>query len=279
MDDVSCRNCGYVHAEPDAKFCANCGQETKEHLPGFWEYLHELVTHYVALEGKLWRTLWYLFTRPGFLTTEYFAGRRQQYIRPLRLYLSVSIVFFLLIKVLGLGAFGIDFNAEKATPPLKIEVALGENWGPLEPMRVAITERAAAKTEKYKTMTATQAMSDIGSAILNLAPYALFISMPIYAAVLGLVYRRRKLSYGAHLIATLNSYSMMFLSLLVMALLHQYLLWALLVWLLLYLNLDLKRVYQDTWWGVTWRSVALTVVSAVPALLLMILVFATALLL
>lgn len=279
MYEATCRNCGHTHAEPDAKFCANCGQETKEHLPGFWEYLHELVTHYVALEGKLWRTLWYLFTRPGFLTVEYFAGRRQRYIRPLRLYFSVSIVFFLLIKVLGLGAYGINLNTEKATQPLKININLGDSWGPLDPMRVAIKARAAAKTEKYKAMTAAQAINEVGSAILNLVPYALFICMPIYAAILGLIYRRRKLSYGAHLIATLNSFSMVFLSLLLLALLHAYLLPVLAVWLLLYVSLDLKLVYQDTWWGVTWRSILLTVVSLVPIMLLAALVFLIALLL
>jgi len=39
-----------------------------------------------------------LFFRPGFLTKEYFAGRRVHYVPPLRLYLFVSIVFFISLK-------------------------------------------------------------------------------------------------------------------------------------------------------------------------------------
>jgi hypothetical protein len=50
-------------------------------------------------DSRLWRTLWYLLARPGFLTREFFAGRRVRYLPPFRLYLVISLVFFLTVSV------------------------------------------------------------------------------------------------------------------------------------------------------------------------------------
>jgi hypothetical protein len=52
--------------------------------------LREAAGRYVALDGRMWRTLIGLFFRPGFLSREYFAGRRRRYIRPARLFLVRS---------------------------------------------------------------------------------------------------------------------------------------------------------------------------------------------
>ena len=48
-------------------------------------------------DSRLWRTLWYLLSRPGFLTREFFEGKRVRYLPPFRLYLVISVVFFLAV--------------------------------------------------------------------------------------------------------------------------------------------------------------------------------------
>jgi Protein of unknown function (DUF3667) len=98
-----CRNCGTFLGEPAGNFCPNCGQDTLNHPPSFWEFIHEFVTHYVALEGKLWKTLVLLFFKPAQLTREYREGRKQRYISPLRLYITASFLFFLVFKVFDIG--------------------------------------------------------------------------------------------------------------------------------------------------------------------------------
>ncbi len=50
-------------------------------------------------DSRLWRTLWYLLARPGFLTREFFAGRRVAYLPPFRLYLVISVLFFLVVTI------------------------------------------------------------------------------------------------------------------------------------------------------------------------------------
>ena len=97
---AQCRNCGAGIAE---NYCQHCGQETRLHMPSFMEFAHEFIGHYVAIEGRLWGTFGRLLFRPGALTNEYLAGRRRRYVEPLRLYLTLSILFFALIRFTGVS--------------------------------------------------------------------------------------------------------------------------------------------------------------------------------
>lgn len=96
VDGPFCRDCG---ARADVHYCPVCGQETRIEMPTVGHFLAEFAEQTLALQGQLWRTLYSLLFRPGQLTLDYVAGRRQRYVRPLRLYLAISISFF---AVLGL---------------------------------------------------------------------------------------------------------------------------------------------------------------------------------
>ena len=108
VSSTHCRNCGTFLGEPAGNFCPNCGQDTLNHPPSFWEFIHEFVTHYVALEGKLWKTLVLLFFKPAQLTREYREGKKQRYISPLRLYITASFLFFLVFKVFDIGGGALE---------------------------------------------------------------------------------------------------------------------------------------------------------------------------
>ncbi|NGZ86863.1 DUF3667 domain-containing protein [Duganella aceris] len=110
---VNCPNC---EAPIGGHFCANCGQEAILHHASTREFLHEFIGHYVALEGKLWGSLTRLLFRPGLLTNEYIRGRRVRFVQPLRLYLSLSILFFALLKFTGsFDPHTGDVDADKIT--------------------------------------------------------------------------------------------------------------------------------------------------------------------
>jgi hypothetical protein len=93
-----CANCG---AAVSGNFCHECGQETVLHVASTREFMHEFIGHYVAVEGKLWKSLKLLLFRPGLLTLEYINGRRVRYIQPLRLYLTLSVIFFAVLQYGG----------------------------------------------------------------------------------------------------------------------------------------------------------------------------------
>ncbi|HLO95619.1 MAG TPA: DUF3667 domain-containing protein, partial [Burkholderiaceae bacterium] len=93
-----CANCGAVLAEPRPRFCGQCGQETEIKAPTLGEFIQQFGGAYFSTEGALWRTLWRLLI-PGQLTLEYFAGRRRHYVLPLRLYLTLSVVLLLALRL------------------------------------------------------------------------------------------------------------------------------------------------------------------------------------
>lgn len=92
-EDKTCLNCGH-HVEE--RFCPHCGQENTEPKQPF----HYLFTHFIEdfthYDGQFWKTIKYLLTRPGRLTKEYLAGKRQLYVAPVKLYIFISFITFFL---------------------------------------------------------------------------------------------------------------------------------------------------------------------------------------
>ncbi|TDE41933.1 DUF3667 domain-containing protein [Flavobacterium rhamnosiphilum] len=95
-NDKTCLNCRYV---VENRFCPNCGQEntdtrkTFHHL--FFHFIEDL-THY---ENAFWKTIKNLLFKPASLTKEYLSGKRLSYLAPVRLYIFISFITFLLIAI------------------------------------------------------------------------------------------------------------------------------------------------------------------------------------
>jgi hypothetical protein len=89
-----CKNC---EARLDDAYCQVCGQKDVNFERPFYELFSEAVSEAVDLDGRAWRTVRTLFVQPGRLTGEFLAGRRRTYTSPLRLYLFISVSFFVLM--------------------------------------------------------------------------------------------------------------------------------------------------------------------------------------
>jgi hypothetical protein len=89
-----CANCGTLLT---GKYCGACGQRHHDHpVHDFWHFIHEATEDLTHADSRLWQTLIALLFRPGFLTREFLEGRRARYLPPVRLYLVVSVIFFVL---------------------------------------------------------------------------------------------------------------------------------------------------------------------------------------
>ena len=91
-----CANC---HATLSGEYCAACGQRHEPHVHTVAHFAGEAFESVSHADSRLWRTLWYLLARPGFLSKEFFAGRRVSYLPPFRLYLVISVLFFLTVHL------------------------------------------------------------------------------------------------------------------------------------------------------------------------------------
>ena len=229
--DLACRNCG---TQAPLKFCPECGQETTLHPPTLGEFLHEFVGHYVALEGALWRTLGLLLRRPGRLTREYLDGRRRRYVLPLRLYLTASFLFFLVLK-LTVGAVGpvmtVRVDGHKVTMAEYAALAASSPASNaalprLEKMHVDDCGGASAPAcGRVQTWLNTlgarfdehpeETVEHMRTHAIGLAPYAVFVMLPVFAGIIMLAYRRRRMTYGEHFVFSLHLHAFWFLALLV----------------------------------------------------------------
>ena len=89
-----CLNCG---TELLDTFCHHCGQKDIPKRQTLGELLVNFISSFWSYEGKFFTTVKFLVVKPGFLATEYNAGRRERYYHPARMYVFISFVFFLLL--------------------------------------------------------------------------------------------------------------------------------------------------------------------------------------
>ncbi|MDZ7813248.1 MAG: DUF3667 domain-containing protein [Ideonella sp.] len=284
-----CLNCGTVLA-PEAKFCHACGQDTANHPPSLFEFVHEFVAHYVALEGALWRSLKGLAFRPGFLTTEYLAGRKARYVQPLRLLLTLGFVFFLLVKfspdesVQAAAAnkdtqeesLAVPSGASAASAPAAAGSAPTMVRGPVSVMVLpdAASRPASASGVEIETeglpawlQPRVDAMVDrwtqssdaevklMMAKVRGLLPYAVLCSLPFFAAILSLVFWWRRLPYGAHFVFAMHLHAFFYLTLAVALFIPtEFLGWLTFAWLVAYPLLAIRRVYAKSWWSAVGSS-------------------------
>lgn len=93
-----CKNCG---TKLEGMYCHCCGQYALDIYQPFWKYFKQYFENVYQFDSKIWQTLWLMFTRPGFLTNEFNAGKINSYVHPFRLYMCISVVFFTLFFMLA----------------------------------------------------------------------------------------------------------------------------------------------------------------------------------
>lgn len=284
---MRCRNCDTYLGDPPGNYCAGCGQDTANHPPTFWEFFHEFVTHYVALEGKLWRTLRLLFFKPAELTREYRAGRKQRYISPLRLYITASFLFFMVVKIAGWGSLvhvettvsetarparGISYSISSERPssskPLD-DLAINEARVNLECGAIQdLCRQFQTRLEKKYTGKTTREVADmLRAGMLANFPYALFLLLPLFALLTKLIYARRGIYFGEHVVYALHVHAFTFFVLLLKAILPRYVGDAVVLAALVYYFIAMQRFYGGRWWATALRYAV--VATAYPLLLLM----------
>lgn len=84
----------------NARFCPSCGQSVKTFSRPWLEMARELLAEALDWDGRMARSLGLLLTRPGFLSQEYISGKRVTYTSPVRMYLVISLLFFLVLPMI-----------------------------------------------------------------------------------------------------------------------------------------------------------------------------------
>ena len=261
-----CLNCGSPLSGP---FCAGCGQRDVPPYPSVRELAIDAISEFSGWDGRLSQTLRTLIRQPGLLTREFLEGRRARYISPLRVYLTASLLYF----VVAAAAPDVRLQDGKTLfLGLRVGATAKDNPNPLSrPQRVGASasraletgnalnaaERAAALEDIARAPAVIQpflrrAVEDPGGfkrRILETMPRMLFVLLPIFAGILALFYRGRK--YPEHLYFAIHLHAFIFLALSVSELL-KFTQSVLLVsgvslivsiWIPIYATLAFRRVY------------------------------------
>ncbi len=261
-----CHNC---NAELHGPYCYNCGQ--KHRTPHDYRLLHFLrhaIQEFTDLDSKILRSPYYLLFRPGKLTQEWRSGKENSYVKPLRLFLVVNVFYFLFLQFVPVDSIVVSLHSQY-------------NWqmysSLVRPVVDAHVHAAHVTFEKfaesYDALTATEAKTLI------------IFMVPVFAALLALLYIRKRHYFVEHLVFSLHFYAFFLLlisigsyvvevaaNLAVIAYFHVFGLniqantidWDSLITttygvpILLYLGIALQRVYKGKIWANAVRAAVLT---------------------
>lgn len=257
IDAVRCANCGAPLAGP---YCSACGQRHHDvPVHHFWHFVSEATEDLTHADSRLWQTLLALLFRPGFLTREFLEGHRARYLPPVRLYLVLSVLFFLVVAL----------TPQAATIQRPVVVQKGSQLT-LTPFGVGAVDAARAReicaklgytgplAQRFNANCA-KALSanreDLRDHFLHNAGRALFVLLPLLALVMKVLYRRPLRHYVEHLLFLVHNHAFLFLVLGIYALstglgpagLRPILHPALWIYIWVYFYASLLRVYRQGW--------------------------------
>jgi Protein of unknown function (DUF3667) len=222
----ACLNCGENLAElPRARrFCPACGQETNVKPPTLGEFAQQFGGAYFSTEGALWRTLKLLVTKPGELTRRYLDGQRKHYVLPLRLYLTISVLVLLALRLTGTtGAVKIKVDPGGR----QTAAAEGKNlnlsmFGGRAGMRdgkffcEGLPDWTCKRMQRHMDIDPKEMGRELESLkerFLGNLGAAMFVLLPGFALWLKLVYLNRRMRYTEHLVFALHVHAFWFIAL------------------------------------------------------------------
>jgi Protein of unknown function (DUF3667) len=260
-----CKNCNAVLL---GRFCSNCSQAADVHVPSTTELVHELLEGLTHSDSRLWRTLKYLWFNPGKLTQEFVAGKRIAYLPPFRLYLVLSVVFFLIASLSHTRGEVIHFDHAAGSPTATVNNCDDISF---------VTAPGWPDWNQRMRHVCKEVVRDNGDNLMHVAlatlSKAMFIFLPLIAFLNMLFYWRPRYRYAEHLLFFVHLHALYFSAgILLLAAIdaaHSWprlqgaadILQELLGWAItLYTVIAVRRVFAKSWAGAVFKTFALSVV-------------------
>ena len=277
-----CKNC---NSELVGLYCSECGQKNIESFT-FSKLVKDFFDNILSLDSRLFQTLKYLIIRPGYLTAEYWSGKRKKFLPPFRLYLVLSVIYFLFTPMLKNG----HYLSSKEMPLSQKERALihinefpervqGLIWFEFTPDE--IQNSTIIKYFHTGILIAEKRDMTIEGIMYSNLPTAMFILMPFMAVIfLQILYRKKKLLYSHHLITILHLHAFIFLmftlSNIFIAFIPNY--WTAFslffsTIFIIYIYLLMKNIYMNSWIKTLGKFILLMITYSLTLLLTVVATF------
>jgi Protein of unknown function (DUF3667) len=185
----ACPSCG---AEAMGHFCSNCGEkEVSQSNYSIRHYLKELTVALTLLDSKVLRSLWPLISKPGYLSSEYFRGRRVRYVRPLQLFVFLNVIYYFSLSL---------FVATTFTTPLATQLHMNDYYA------------AHASRQVNQKMQNDQISYEALEAKYNkrtsiLSKTLIFLLIPIFAVLFYALFFKKRKYFVEHVVVATHFWS------------------------------------------------------------------------
>jgi Protein of unknown function (DUF3667) len=266
---AACLNCGHAFTPQRLNFCPACGQDTNIKPPTLREFAQQFGGSYIAVEGALWRSLKLVLFKPGVLTREYLAGRRRQYVLPLRLYLTVSMLVLLLLQLVAVVDVGGLEKSLAEKPPREMHISVANGRAGLKDGVFFCTDLPAWVCGRLKariTLDSRGMVEQVKQStdrVRSHAGAAMFVLLPAFAFFFWVAYWNRRLRYTEHLVFALHVHVFWFVMLGLMLLGQDWLTGIAALLTPIYTLLAMRRVYGGRWWPRLLRAAVISVLYGI----------------
>lgn len=278
----ACRNCGALLQGP---YCHRCGQRRRERSVRAIAaaFLREITD----TDGRLWRTVRLLFGKPGLLTALNVHGRRARYVKPVRMYLLASVLFFSAFQYTQdvrnaymeqEGSSQTDQAEANAEEPGEALTANEE-----APSKLTVTERLQRGFDVME-----HAPGRFSTVFAQTFSTGLLLALPLIALVLYLLYR---LPFYDHVVFALHygtAFLFGFLAFMMLGVVVKAVLLSRPAWIdrlpdvnvllyvvfaglcVAYLYAALRRAYREARWPTAWKTAVVALASFISFILMQI---------
>ncbi len=108
---AKCANCAAPVIGP---YCAACGQPGNTHRRSVGKLLGDFIREVASFDSRILRTAYALVAKPGELSLAFREGRTQRYVPALRLYLFMSLIFFLALSAAGIALLQLELVSSES---------------------------------------------------------------------------------------------------------------------------------------------------------------------
>ncbi|MDQ3190950.1 MAG: DUF3667 domain-containing protein [Bacteroidota bacterium] len=281
-DQNACLNCEKSMDLSDC-YCKNCGQKKSLAKVPVIQFLQDFLGDYFSWDSKIFKSIVPLLIKPGYLTNEYVKGKRAKFIPPFRVFIIVSVIFFLLFSAFtnsNNNFIHIETGKTKAKD-LKtnenasktdndnnlavINLDLGLDFNPDSAKNLiskigmdAYVDSIIPNESKFQKFAAKQFtkvflgdQAKFGEVLVNYSSKLIFLMLPLFALLLKLIYIRKKKYFYEHFIFSLHLHTFIFIYLIFNLLFVHYVFdfsfSISILLLLIYLFMAMKKVYCESY--------------------------------
>jgi hypothetical protein len=255
------KNCLNCDAVVERKFCSECGQENIDVRESFLGMVSHFFSDYFHFDSKFFRSVVPLIFKPGFLTKQYWEGKRAHYIHPLRLFFFITIIFMISTSFFY-HSFGDDFKnkiIDGDADVMGMDTTLWYTHKSTDqiyfyPLKDSLTI-AEARNELKKNSIALGKLRSGFDDVFKHLKYITFLLLPVYAIIFQLLYAGSGKYYAEHVVYTMHlqsfayclfsaTFILPFILPLDIETMRHISVWAIMI----YIGISLHVVYRQRWW-------------------------------